>query len=93
MSGPLRLERIADAGQRVQWSTHLPVARLHALSATDHTLVFLGMADAGKVPGTDHVAQGPPVLVSVDIATGRLATLDVGQASLAAPARPKGGKP
>lgn len=85
---PLRLDRIADVGQRVQWSTALPVARLHALSATDRALVFLGMADAGKVPGTDHVAQGSPVLLSVDIATGRVATLDVGEASVDAGARP-----
>jgi hypothetical protein len=83
---PIRVERLADDGRSL-WTALLPIARLHSLAATDATLVFYGMADAGKVPGTDHVAQGSPVLVSVDIASGRLATLDVGQASLAVPPR------
>lgn len=78
---PLRVERIADAGSRSLWTAALPVARLHALSATGRTLVFFGMADAGKEPGTDHPAQGSHVLVAVDIATGRVTTLDVGKAS------------
>ena len=83
---PIRLERLADDGGSL-WTVVLPVARLHSLAATDTTLVFYGMSDAGKVPGTDHDAQGSPLLMSVDIATGRLATLDVGQASLAPPIR------
>ena len=86
-AGPLRVHRMVGDGPDALWTATLPLARLHALSATDGALVFFGAADGGKVPGTDHEAQGSHVLVAVDTATGRVTALDVGQASLA-PAPP-----
>lgn len=80
-----RLERRVDGDPRPRWTASLPLARLHGLTASERSLVFFGMADAGKVPGTEHEAQGSHVLVAVDVATGRTTALDLGQASLVAP--------
>ena len=77
---PPRLQRIVGDGPRALWSATLPLARLHGLSASEGTLVFFGSSDAGKVPGTQHDAMGSHLVVSVDTATGRLVTWDVGQA-------------
>lgn len=80
-SPPPRLERRSDDGRSL-WTATLPLLALKGLSTTDTNLVFFGTTDGGKVPGTQHDAQGGDVLVSVDIATGHVDTLDVGQASL-----------
>jgi len=77
----LRVERVSEDGHSL-WIATLPVARLHGLVVTRAHLVFLGMKEAGKVPGTQHDAQGSHVLVSVNVPSGTVVALNIGEMSV-----------